>query len=94
MHVSDLIRAGGSLEDSAYGGEAELTRYEVVNGIARQTELISMAVTTIIYNLTVWAHISYTPFERTARAVLHRFVRLGDCEDLQSTPKVRQGRRM
>ncbi|MDP8984386.1 MAG: SLBB domain-containing protein [Pseudomonadota bacterium] len=40
MHVSDLIRAGGSLEDAAYGGEAELTRYEVVNGNARQTELI------------------------------------------------------
>jgi polysaccharide export outer membrane protein len=42
MHVSDLIRAGGSLEDSAYGGEAELTRYEIVNGTARQTELISI----------------------------------------------------
>jgi len=40
MHVTDLIRAGGSLVDSAYGGEAELTRYEIVNGIARQTELI------------------------------------------------------
>src|SRR5882757_5322538 len=42
MHVSDLIRAGGSLEDSAYGGEAELTRYEIVNGSARQTELITI----------------------------------------------------
>jgi protein involved in polysaccharide export with SLBB domain len=40
MHVSDLMRAGGSLEDSAYGGEAELTRYEIVNGNARQTDLI------------------------------------------------------
>jgi protein involved in polysaccharide export with SLBB domain len=40
MHVSDLIRAGGSLEDSAYGGEAELTRYEIVNGSARQTDMI------------------------------------------------------
>ncbi len=40
MRVSDLIRAGGSLDDSAYEGEAELTRYEVVNGSARQTELI------------------------------------------------------
>jgi polysaccharide biosynthesis/export protein len=42
MHVSDLIRAGGSLEDSAYGGEAELTRYEIDSGIARQTELIQI----------------------------------------------------
>ena len=40
MHVSDLIRAGGSLDDSAYLGEAELTRYEVVDGGARQTALL------------------------------------------------------
>src|SRR5260370_10365273 len=31
MHVTDLIRAGGSLEDSAYAGPAELTRYAIVN---------------------------------------------------------------
>jgi protein involved in polysaccharide export with SLBB domain len=42
MHVSDLIRAGGSLEDSAYTGEAELTRYEVIDGQQRQTALISV----------------------------------------------------
>ena len=40
MHVSDLIRAGGSLEAGAYRGQAEITRYEVVDGDARQTELI------------------------------------------------------
>jgi polysaccharide biosynthesis/export protein len=40
MRVSDLIRAGGSLDDSAYGGDAELTRYEIVGGNARQTSLI------------------------------------------------------
>ena len=40
MHVSDLIRAGGSLEDAAYRGQAEMTRYAVVDGDARQTELI------------------------------------------------------
>ena len=37
MRVSDLIRAGGSLEDSAYDGQAELTRYQVVGGNARET---------------------------------------------------------
>ena len=47
MHVSDLIRAGGSLEDAAYGGEAELTRYSVVNGDARQTELIPVSLAAI-----------------------------------------------
>jgi polysaccharide biosynthesis/export protein len=40
MRVSDLIRAGGSLEDSAYGGEAELTRYEVSDGKARESTFI------------------------------------------------------
>jgi protein involved in polysaccharide export with SLBB domain len=47
MHVSDLIRAGGSLDDSAYSGEAELTRYEVINGNARQTALIPISLAAI-----------------------------------------------
>ncbi len=42
MHVSDLIRAGGSFEDAAYQGQAELTRYAVVDGDMRQTELIEV----------------------------------------------------
>ena len=40
MKVSDLIRAGGGMEDSAYTIDAELTRYEVVAGQTRETELI------------------------------------------------------
>ena len=36
MRVSDLIRAGGSLEDAAYGGQAELTRHRVVDGETRK----------------------------------------------------------
>jgi len=40
MTVTDLLRAGGSLDEAAYGGQAELTRYEVVNGESRQAELI------------------------------------------------------
>jgi protein involved in polysaccharide export with SLBB domain len=40
MHVSDLIRAGGSLEDAAFRGQAEITRYDVGDGDARKTELI------------------------------------------------------
>ena len=47
MHVSDLIRAGGSLEDSAYTGEAELTRYEVINGQERQTALLDVNLAAI-----------------------------------------------
>jgi len=47
MHVSDLIRAGGSLEDAAYRGQAEITRYTIVDGDARQTELISIDLAAI-----------------------------------------------
>jgi len=50
MHISDLIRAGGSLEDSAYTGEAELTRYEVVDGKERQTELLDVNLAAIRRN--------------------------------------------
>ena len=42
MRVSDLLRAGGSLDQAAYGTEAELTRYEVVNGEERKTELFKI----------------------------------------------------
>jgi protein involved in polysaccharide export with SLBB domain len=47
MHVSDLIRAGGSLEDSAFRGDAELTRYEVVDGNSRQTALVNVDLAAI-----------------------------------------------
>ena len=42
MRISDLLRAGGSLQDAAYGGAAELIRYQDVNGEQRDTELISV----------------------------------------------------
>jgi protein involved in polysaccharide export with SLBB domain len=48
MRISDLIRAGGSLEDAAYGGEAELSRYEVINGEYRQTELIDIDLAAVL----------------------------------------------
>jgi polysaccharide biosynthesis/export protein len=47
MHVSDLIRAGGSLEDAAFRGEAEITRYEVADGDARTTTLIPVDLAAI-----------------------------------------------
>jgi polysaccharide biosynthesis/export protein len=47
MRVSDLIRAGGSLSDSAYTEEAELTRFEVFAGKARETSLITVDLAAI-----------------------------------------------
>ena len=45
MRVSDLIRAGGGLDDAAYELEAELTRYTVVDGRTRKqaTQPIELA---------------------------------------------------
>ncbi len=37
MRVSDLLRAGGSLDSAAYGTRAELSRYVVENGGQRRT---------------------------------------------------------
>jgi protein involved in polysaccharide export with SLBB domain len=42
MRVSDLVRAGGSLNEAAYGGRAELTRNATNGGEARSTELIEI----------------------------------------------------
>jgi protein involved in polysaccharide export with SLBB domain len=42
MRVSDLLRAGGSLDEAAHGGQAELTRYEVSSSGSRQAELIEI----------------------------------------------------
>jgi polysaccharide export outer membrane protein len=50
MHVSDLIRAGGSLQDSAYASEAELNRYEIIDGKERQTALLDVDLVAIRHN--------------------------------------------
>jgi protein involved in polysaccharide export with SLBB domain len=42
MTVSDLLRAGGSLSESAYIASAEVTRYQVVGGEYREAELIEV----------------------------------------------------
>jgi polysaccharide biosynthesis/export protein len=42
MSVEDLIRAGGGLEDAAYGSTAELTRFEVMGDQARTTEVVEL----------------------------------------------------
>ena len=47
MRVSDLLRAGGGLQDAAYGARAELTRYRVGNDV-RQTQLIDIDLAAIL----------------------------------------------
>jgi polysaccharide biosynthesis/export protein len=48
MRVSDLIRAGGSLADSAYGGVGELARYQVIDGQSRQTQVIDVDLAAVM----------------------------------------------
>jgi polysaccharide export outer membrane protein len=48
MTVRDLIRAGGGLSDSAYGGSAELTRYRIMNGETRETDLIRVDLAAVL----------------------------------------------
>lgn len=39
MTVSDLLRAGGGLDQAAFGGQAELTRHQVAGGARRESSL-------------------------------------------------------
>lgn len=48
MRVSDLLRAGGHLAEAAYTLEAELTRYEIVNGASRETQHITVDLKKVI----------------------------------------------
>lgn len=42
MRISDLLRAGGGMSEAAYATNAELTRYEVIDGEYCETELITV----------------------------------------------------
>jgi polysaccharide export outer membrane protein len=62
MTVRDLIRAGGGLSDAAYGGTAELTRYKVVDGASRQTELIQVNLAAVLRGDAA-ANVRLQPFD-------------------------------
>jgi protein involved in polysaccharide export with SLBB domain len=46
MRVSDLLRAGGGLQDAAYGSKAELTRYRIESDL-RVTQLLEIDLVAI-----------------------------------------------
>lgn len=62
MRIADLIRAGGSLQDGAYSGSAELTRYKVIDGEARQTQLINIDLAALLRGDAA-ANITLEPFD-------------------------------
>jgi protein involved in polysaccharide export with SLBB domain len=61
MRVADLIRAGGGLQDAAFGGQAELTRF-TTNGDGRKTELIEIDLAKIQTGDAA-ANIALQPFD-------------------------------
>ncbi len=62
MTVGDLVRAGGGLDQAAYGGEAELTRYEVIDGERRQTELLRIDMAQLLAGASS-ADLTLRPFD-------------------------------
>lgn len=62
MTVRDLIRAGGGLSDAAYAGSAELTRYKVVNGEMRRTEVVQVDLAGVLRGDPA-ANLSLEPFD-------------------------------
>jgi protein involved in polysaccharide export with SLBB domain len=62
MRVSDLLRAGGSLDEAAYGGQAELTRYVVGSSGARQAELIEIDLRQVLSGDPA-ANLALRPFD-------------------------------
>jgi polysaccharide biosynthesis/export protein len=62
MKVSDLLRAGGNLDSAAYGGKAELARYEVTNDGSRQTGLIEVDLAAVLRGDAA-ANIPLRPFD-------------------------------
>jgi polysaccharide biosynthesis/export protein len=62
MTISDLIRAGGGLSDAAYGRTAELTRYQVVNGEDRRTQLVNVDLDAAVRGEAT-ANVKLQPFD-------------------------------
>jgi len=63
MRVADLIRAGGGLDASAYGGRAELSRYTVDKGEQRRTEIINIDLTAVSHG-DMAANVELRPFDK------------------------------
>ncbi len=62
MRVSDLIRAGGGLDSGAYSLSAELTRFIVVGGQSRRTEVIAVDLAAALDKKTA-ADLALQPYD-------------------------------
>lgn len=62
MRISDLIRAGGGLRDSAYAIEAELARYTISDGEYRETGLVAVDLAAVLAG-NVAADLILSPYD-------------------------------
>jgi protein involved in polysaccharide export with SLBB domain len=76
MRVSDLVRAGGGLSEAAYPREAELTRYAVVDGQYRETELMMIDLTAALRGDPA-ANVAIAPYDRLSIKEVPRWQAVG-----------------
>ena len=62
MTVADLVRAGGGLDEAAFAADAELVRYEVINGESRRTALVPIDLTAALAGDAA-SNIALQPFD-------------------------------
>ncbi len=62
MTISDLVRAGGGLDERALDGSAELARYEVVGGQSRRTDVLPVNLGAVLAG-DVAADLPLRPFD-------------------------------
>jgi protein involved in polysaccharide export with SLBB domain len=79
MQVSDLIRAGGDLTDSAYGLTAEITRYSVEGGTRRVVDLQEIDLSAVLSG-DPQADIQLQPFDQLAIREVSQWRRKGSVE--------------
>ena len=80
MRVSDLLRAGGGLRDSAYANAAELTRYVITSqGDRRQTELRAVDLGAILRGDAA-ANITLQPYDVLAIREMPEWRRVEEIE--------------
>ena len=62
MTLRDLIRAGGGLSDAAYAANAELARYQVINGETRRTEIVKVDLAAVMHG-DATANVRLEPYD-------------------------------
>lgn len=77
MKISDLIRAGGNLNESAYGLTAEVTRYQIEAGTRRVIDLQEVDLAAVLAGEST-ADLALQPFDRLSIRQVSQWRRKGE----------------